>query len=57
MVTEGGLYILTLFDDFGGTYGKSPLEVTSYFIFSAFGIINYRDVGNHLGLWIGQFLS
>ena len=23
MVTEGGLYILTLFDDFGGTYGKS----------------------------------
>lgn len=23
MVTEGGIYILTLFDDFGGTYGKS----------------------------------
>ena len=94
MVTEGGLYILTLFDDFGGTYGKSdfgtgkrwctvtchplklslnhdevklcwywkshgfhPLEGVSYFFFSTFGIINYRDVGNHLGLWIGQFLS
>ena len=90
MVTEGGLYILTLFDDFGGTYGKSDSETgkrwcsvtchpyqiiiesqrglvvlilqlswisSTYFFFSTFGIINYRDVGNHLGLWIGQFLS
>ena len=113
MVTEGGLYILTLFDDFGGTYGKSIfglvwfpgncvgvggilndfwsswikifrfkfhslisniLKIREFnlpinwgfnsstrghywfLIFSTFGLINYRNVGDHVGLWIGQFL-
>ena len=32
MVTNGGIYILTLFDDFAGTYGK--LEGGLIFIFN-----------------------
>ena len=65
MVTEGGLYILTLFDDFGGTYGKSgspPIKIQSlqpiraYKIFSTIGIVYHWNVGYYMGLRNREFL-
>jgi hypothetical protein len=65
MVTEGGIYILTLFDDFAGTYGKlskSDLNCDAerseiYGLnFSTVDFVHHRNVGYFLRLWYGQFL-